>query len=138
MRVRGEWPPIVPAIVLTEALTGDQRRDYHQNRLLRTCDIHSVDEMLARSAAGLRTKVKARQTPSPTDAIVVAIADQAGGATVFDQRSRRPQGARPPHRQSGQDRGRLASFDRVCDPLSDTPRHRWPPSPPNRPRSSVI
>jgi predicted nucleic acid-binding protein len=83
LRRRGEWPPIIPTVVLTEALTGDHRRDYHQNRLLRTCDIHPVDEMLAREAAGLRTKVKARRAPSATDAIVVAIAEQAGGATVL-------------------------------------------------------
>jgi hypothetical protein len=35
LRDRGLWPPQVPAVVLAEALTGDPRRDYHANRLLR-------------------------------------------------------------------------------------------------------
>jgi hypothetical protein len=83
LRNRGEWPPIVPTVVLTESLTGDHRRDYQENRLLRTCDIQVVNETLAREAAGLRAKVRARRAPSAVDAIVVAIADQAGGATVL-------------------------------------------------------
>ena len=29
---------VVPAVVLAESLTGDHRRDYHENRVLRTCD----------------------------------------------------------------------------------------------------
>ncbi|MGH3886262.1 MAG: hypothetical protein ACRDSZ_06795 [Pseudonocardiaceae bacterium] len=44
LRRRGYWPAQVPAIVLTEALTGDHRRDYHANRLLRACQIRDVDE----------------------------------------------------------------------------------------------
>lgn len=83
LRRRGEWPAIVPSIVLAEALTGDHRRDFNENRLLRTCDIRPVDEELARDAAALRTKVKARRAPSAVDAIVVALADEAGGATVL-------------------------------------------------------
>jgi predicted nucleic acid-binding protein len=83
LRNRGEWPPLVPTVVLTEALTGDHRRDYHENRLLRTCDIQAVNEDLARQAAALRTKVKARRIPSAVDAIVVASADQAGGGIVL-------------------------------------------------------
>lgn len=34
---RGLWPAQVPTVVLTEALTGDHRRDFHVNRLLWTC-----------------------------------------------------------------------------------------------------
>jgi predicted nucleic acid-binding protein len=83
LRNRGEWPPLVPTVVLTEALTGDHRRDYHENRLLRTCDIQAVNEDLARQAAALRTQVKARRIPSAVDAIVVATADQAGGGIVL-------------------------------------------------------
>ena len=83
LRARGEWPPLVPTVVLTEALSGDHRRDYHENRLLRTCDVQIVDEALARDAATLRAKVQARRTPSAVDAIVVAIADQAGGGIVL-------------------------------------------------------
>jgi predicted nucleic acid-binding protein len=73
----------VPSVVLTEALTGDHRRDYAENRLLRTCDIRPVDEVLARSAARLRAKTTSRRAPSAVDAIVVATADEAGGATVL-------------------------------------------------------
>lgn len=83
LRNRGEWPPLVPTVVLTEALSGDHRRDYHENRLLRTCDVRPVDEVLARQAASLRAQVQARRIPSATDAIVVAVADQAGGGTVL-------------------------------------------------------
>src|SRR5271169_131879 len=83
LRRRGEWPGIVPSVILTEALTGDHRRDYHENRLLRTCYVQPVDETLAREAAGLRAKVKARRAPSAVDAIVVTIADRVGGATVL-------------------------------------------------------
>ena len=83
LRRRGEWPAIVPSVVLTEALTGDHRRDYHENRLLRTCDVRSVDEVVARTASALRARVGGRRPPSAVDAIVVAVADAAGGATVL-------------------------------------------------------
>jgi len=83
LRNRGEWPPLVPTVVLTEALSGDHRRDYHENRLLRTCDLQTVDEDLARQAAALRAQIKARRIPSAVDAIVVAAADQAGGGIVL-------------------------------------------------------
>ena len=80
---RGEWPAIVPSVILTEAVTGDHRRDFHENRLLRTCDIHNVDEHLARRGAALRTAVGGSRTPSAVDAIVVALADEEGGGAVL-------------------------------------------------------
>jgi hypothetical protein len=83
LRRRGEWPAIVPSVVLTEALTGDHRRDFHENRLLRTCDIRRVGEDLGRSAAALRTAVGAARTPSAVDAVVVALADEEGGGAVL-------------------------------------------------------
>lgn len=83
LRRRGEWPALVPAVVLTEALTGDHRRDFQENRLLRSCDIHATDEILARKAAALRTAVGRARAPSAVDAIVVALADDVGGATVL-------------------------------------------------------
>lgn len=83
LRRRGEWPALIPAVVLTEALTGDHRRDFHENRLLRTCDVHSTDEALARTGALLRTAVGGVRKPSAVDAIVVALADAVGGATVL-------------------------------------------------------
>jgi predicted nucleic acid-binding protein len=83
LRRRGEWPAIVPCVVLAEALTGDHRRDYHENRLLQACDIRPVDELLARVAATLRGRVDAKRPPSAVDAIVVAVADDVGGATIL-------------------------------------------------------
>jgi predicted nucleic acid-binding protein len=83
LRRRGEWPAIAPSVILTEALTGDHRRDYLENRLLRACEIKSVDELLARAAARLRAAARTRRTPSAVDAIVVAVADEAGGAVVL-------------------------------------------------------
>lgn len=83
LRRRGEWPALVPAVVLTEALTGDHRRDFQQNRLLRSCIIRVTDEILARKAAALRTAVGRARGPSAVDAIVIALADEVGGATVL-------------------------------------------------------
>ena len=83
LRRRGEWPPIVPSVVLTEALTGDHRRDFQENRLLRACDVRAVDESLARAGSALRTAVSGSRTPSAVDAIVVAMADRVGGAAIL-------------------------------------------------------
>ena len=75
LRRRGLWPAQVPAVVLAEALTGDHRRDFHTNRLLRACQIRDVSEPLARAAAALRTATGRAGTISATDAIVAAYAD---------------------------------------------------------------
>lgn len=82
LRRRGEWPALVPAVVLAEALTGDHRRDFHQNRLLRTCDIRPTDEAISRKGAALRTAAAGARSPSAVDAVVVALADDVGRATV--------------------------------------------------------
>ncbi|MCZ2821030.1 hypothetical protein O2V63_11875 [Modestobacter sp. VKM Ac-2977] len=74
LRERGLWPAEVPAPVLTEALTGDPRRDFHANRLLRACQVRPADEVTARSAARLRTATGRAATISATDAIVAAYA----------------------------------------------------------------
>ena len=83
LRRRGEWPAIVASVVLTGALTGDHDRDYDENRLLHTCDVRQVDETVARSAARLKARTQTRRVPSAVDAIVVATADDAAGATVL-------------------------------------------------------
>jgi len=75
LRQRGLWPAQVPAVVLAEALTGDHRRDFHTNRLLRACQIRDVDEALGRAAARLRTATGKAGTISAADAIVAAYAD---------------------------------------------------------------
>jgi predicted nucleic acid-binding protein len=71
---RGLWPAQVPAVVLTEALTGDHRRDFHANRLLRACQVRDVDETQAREAARLRTLTGRAGTISAVDAVVAALA----------------------------------------------------------------
>lgn len=35
LRRRGQWPAEIPAVVLTESLTGHHRRDFAANRLVR-------------------------------------------------------------------------------------------------------
>jgi predicted nucleic acid-binding protein len=74
LRNRELWPPQVPAVVLAEALTGDQRRDFHANRLLRTCQVRDLDEPQSREAARLRTATGRASKISAVDAIVVAFA----------------------------------------------------------------
>jgi hypothetical protein len=83
LRRRGYWPAQVPAVVLTEALTGDHRRDFHANRLLRTCQIRDVDEPQAREGARLHTCTGRAGTISATDAIVVAFASTWADPVVF-------------------------------------------------------
>lgn len=80
---RGLWPAQVSSVVLTEALTGDRRRDFHVNRLLRTCQVRPVDEMQARQAARLRTATGRADSISAVDAIVVGLADARGGGLVL-------------------------------------------------------
>lgn len=82
LRLRGAWPPVVPAAVLAESLTGDQRKDFHTNRLLRLCLIQPVTEIIGRHAALLRYRA-GRGDISAIDAIVAATADHAGGGVVW-------------------------------------------------------
>lgn len=74
LRSRGVWPPQIPAVVLTEALTGDHRRDFDENQLIRMCQVRDVTEHLARDAALLRTRSGRAATISATDAVVAAFA----------------------------------------------------------------
>lgn len=74
LRRRGLWPARVPAVVLTEALTGDHRRDHPVNGLLRACQICEVDEPLAREAARVRTATGRAGTISAVDAVVATFA----------------------------------------------------------------
>jgi predicted nucleic acid-binding protein len=83
LRRRGLWPAQVPTVVLTESLTGDHRRDFHVNRLLRTCQIRRVDETQAREAARLRTATGRAGSISAVDAVVVAVASARQDAVVL-------------------------------------------------------
>lgn len=82
MRRSGQWPPVVSTAVLAESLTGDHRRDFHANRLLRLCTVRPVSEIIARHAAALRFLSGAGGI-SAVDAIVAATADHAGGGVVW-------------------------------------------------------
>lgn len=83
LRRRGLWPAQVPAVTLTEALTGDHRRDFHTNRLLRACQIREVDETQAREAARLRTATGRAGTISAVDSVVAALAGTQPDAVVI-------------------------------------------------------
>ncbi len=80
---RGLWPAQVPAVVLAEALTADHRRDFHTNRLLRTCLVRDVDETHAREATRLRTATGRAGTISAVDAVVAALAADTADAVVL-------------------------------------------------------
>jgi len=83
LRRRGRWPAQVPTVVLAEALTGDHRRDFDANRLLRACQVREVGETVAREAARLRTATRRAGTISAVDAIVAAFAADRPGAAVL-------------------------------------------------------
>lgn len=83
LRRRGLWPAQIPAVVLTEALTGEHRRDFHSNRLLRACQVRAVDETQAREAARLRTATGRAGTTSAVDAVVAAMAGAEPDAVVI-------------------------------------------------------
>lgn len=88
LRREGLWPPVVPAIVLVECLTGKQRTDANVNRFLKTCEVvDRVPEGLARRAAALRAQAR---TGSAVDALVVAAAEPGGdvlGGDLADLRA---------------------------------------------------
>ncbi len=69
--------------MLTEALTGDHRRDFDENRLIRACQVREVDELLARRSAALRTATRRADEISATDAIVAAFAEQSSDPVVL-------------------------------------------------------
>ena len=83
LRRRGHWPPQIPSVVLTEALTGDHRRDHAANHLIALSQVRDVTEARARDAARLRALTKRARSISATDAIVAAFASSQPGAIVL-------------------------------------------------------
>jgi hypothetical protein len=82
LRNEGLWPPMVPTLVLVEALHGDAARDAVPNRLLKTCDvIEEIPRPLARRAAFLRAKA---HRGSAVAALVVALAEPGGSVLTSD------------------------------------------------------
>lgn len=83
LRRRGLWPAQVPSVVLAEALTGDHRRDFRANRLLRACQVRDVTEPQAREAARLRTATRRPAVISAAGAVVAAFASACPGPVVL-------------------------------------------------------
>lgn len=82
LRRAGNWPPVVPAVVLVESLTGRQRDDANVNRLLKSCDLSEhVAESLARRAAAIRAGAR---RGSAVDALAVATAEPNGSVLTGD------------------------------------------------------
>jgi hypothetical protein len=78
------WPPSVPAVVLPDALSGDEERDSPVDRFLACCDVvEEVREGVARRAAWLRT---AAGRGSAADALVVAMAEPGGAVLTGGRR----------------------------------------------------
>ena len=75
VRRRYGWPALVPAVVLTEALTGDHRRDHAVNRFLRSCNVQPVDEIAARRAAHLRAASGRASISAVVAAMAAALPD---------------------------------------------------------------
>jgi predicted nucleic acid-binding protein len=73
----------VSTVVLVEVLTGDHRRDFHENHLLRMCQICPVNEATARAAARMRTATGRADDISATDAVVAAFAASLGDSVVL-------------------------------------------------------
>ena len=72
---------MVPAPVLAECLTGNGPRDANTNRVLRRLPVLTTTQRIARRAGELR--YAARLSESTVDALVVATAEQDGGAVVI-------------------------------------------------------
>ena len=69
--------------MVTEALTGDPRRDHATNRILSMSLVRDVDQTLSRRAAYLRTRASQRRRISAVDAVVVALAESRDDPQVL-------------------------------------------------------
>lgn len=73
LRTAGLWPPVVPAPVLVECLTGRAGPDAPANALLKSCDVVTeLPAALARRCARLRFEAG---RGSAVDAVVVGFAE---------------------------------------------------------------
>jgi predicted nucleic acid-binding protein len=79
------WSPVVPTVVLSEAITG-RPDDASANQVIRRLGTVDTSQATARRAGHLRFGVQrtgVRRMPSGIDAIVAAHAVDAGQAVVF-------------------------------------------------------
>jgi hypothetical protein len=78
------WPPIVPAIVLADCLSGDVEQDAPVQALLQTCDIVTeLPRSVCERAAWLRTA--AGRGPA-SDGVAVAMAEPGGAVLTSGRR----------------------------------------------------
>ena len=82
--IDGGWDPIVPTVVLAEAITG-RPIDAPVNQIVRRVGTTDTSEATARRAGQLRNGPipAGRRTPSGIDAIVAAHAAEAAAGVVF-------------------------------------------------------
>jgi predicted nucleic acid-binding protein len=73
---------VVPSVVLAETLFGDQR-DAPVDRVIKKLAVFSVDEEVARVAAGLKRLSAVSGVASTIDAIVVAVSVFLGGGAIL-------------------------------------------------------
>ena len=81
----GGWTPVIPTVVLAEAITG-RPEDAPVNHAVSRIGTAETGEATARLAGRLRYSVKRsgeRKAPSGIDAIVAAHAAEAGRGVVF-------------------------------------------------------
>lgn len=82
LRAEGRWPPLVPSVVLVEALSGVAGKDAPANRFPKACEVTDApDEQLARRAASLRHRAG---RGSAVDALAVAAAEPDGAVLTQD------------------------------------------------------
>lgn len=83
--VEAEWDPVVPTVVLAEAITG-RRSDAPTNQAVKRLGTQDTDAATARRAGTMRAAVRragGRRVPGGIDAIVAAHAANAGRGVVF-------------------------------------------------------
>ena len=86
--VEGGWTPLIPTVVLAEAITG-RPEDAPTNQTINRVDTVDTDQPMARHAGVLRFRASRSggrtpsRTPSGIDAIVAAHAAQADVGVVF-------------------------------------------------------
>ena len=83
--LRAGWTPVIPTVVLAEAITG-RPADAPTNQAISRIGTVTTDETTARRAGSLRhtaLRLPGRRTPSGIDAIVAAHATEADSGVVF-------------------------------------------------------
>jgi predicted nucleic acid-binding protein len=83
--VRDGWAPVIPTVVLAEAITG-RPEDAPANQAIRRLGTIDTGQATARRAGALRFRAegsRTRRSPGGIDAIVAAHAIEAGSGVVF-------------------------------------------------------